>query len=363
LNILILNGGRGWGGIESHSVTLGSALVKKGHKVIIGCPRTGNVSSNAVKAGLSVTDIRVVNSGDVAALWKIIATAKREHIEIIVANLGKEYWPAAVAAKILGIRIVFVRHQVDRLKKATIRLIAHHVHRIAAVSIAVRDALRECGVPDEKITVIHNAVDLAKFDPSGVDREAARRDLGFAQHDIVIGTAGKLHAGKGVFEILHAVERLVTRYPALRLLYVGDGPERGALRQEADRLSIGQRVVFAGLRNDMERMYAAMDIFVLPSTCREAFGMVIIEAMAMDRPVVATATGGIPEVVSNGTNGILVEPGDPVRLAGAVSRLMDDNALSHRLAAEGRATVERQYSEDAIGGAFEKMMNEVLASA
>jgi glycosyltransferase involved in cell wall biosynthesis len=362
LNILILNGGKGWGGIESHSVTLASALAKRGHKVIVGCPRAGNVSGNAVRAGLSVEDLRVVNSGDIVALYKIIATARREDIEVIVANLGKEYWPAAVAAKILGIRIIFVRHQVDRLKKATVRLIARHVHRVAAVSAAVRDALLECGVPDEKIRVIHNAVDLARFDPAGVDRKKVRKDLGFAEDDIVIATAGKLHAGKGVFDLLRAAENIAKRYPALRLLYVGDGPERAALQEEAAGLSMHGRIVFAGLRNDMERMYAAMDLFVLPSTCREAFGMVIIEAMAMGRPVVATATGGIPEVVRDGINGILVEPGDPAGLADAVSRLLDDDALSRRLAAEGRATVERQYSENAIGAAFERMMKEMRVS-
>jgi glycosyltransferase involved in cell wall biosynthesis len=363
LNILILNGGKGWGGIESHSVTLASSLVKRGHKVILGCPRAGNVSGNAVRAGLAVKELTVVNSGDLAALWNIITTARREDIEIIVANLGKEYWPAAVAAKILGIRIVFVRHQVDRLKKVTRCLIARHVDRVAAVSIAVLNALREYGIPEEKITVIPNAVDLRRFDPAVVERKIARRDLGFAEHDIVIGTAGKLHVGKGVFELLHAVEGLAIRYPALRLLYAGDGPERSALEQETARLSIRNRVVFAGLRNDMERMYAAMDIFVLPSTCREAFGMVIIEAMAMGKPVIATATGGIPEVVKDEQNGILVKPGDPAELADAITRLIEDTALWRRLAAEGLLTVARHYSEDTMGSAFEKMMKEVLAAS
>ncbi len=363
MNVLILNGGKGWGGIESHSVTLASALIKKGHKVIIGCPRAGTVSGNAVRTGIPVRDIKVVNSADLTALWRIIATAKREGIEIIVANLGKEYWPATVAAKVLGIRIVFVRHQVDRLKKATRRLIERHVHRVVAVSLAVRDALKECGVPDEKITVIYNAVDVGWFEPSGGHRESARKELGFTERDIVVGTAGKLHRGKGVFDLLRAAGSLTVRYPALKLLYVGEGPERTTLEQEAIRLSVRDKVVFAGLRSDMERMYAAMDIFVLPSTCREAFGMVIIEAMAMGRPVIATATGGIPEVVKDGMNGILVHPGDLEGLADAISRLIDDKALSFRLSGEGRATVEQYYSEDAISVAFENMLRDVLATA
>jgi glycosyltransferase involved in cell wall biosynthesis len=363
VNILVLNGGKGWGGIESHSVTLASALASKGHKVIIGCPDAQNVSTNAVMAGLSVRDISIVNSGDIAGLRKIIATVRGENIGIIVANLGKEYWPAAIAAKLTGRKVLFVRHQADRLKKITVTLIARHVDRVVAVSGAVRDALRGCGVPDEKIAVIHNAVESRRFDPSSVDRATVRGELGFAEHDIVVGMAGKLHAEKGVFDLLRAAEQLAASHPSLRLLYVGDGPERAALEMEAARLSLRNRIVFAGLRNDMERMYAAMDIFVLPSTCPEAFGMVIIEAMAMGKPVIATATGGIPEIVKDRINGILVKPGDTAGIAGAISLLTDDAELFTRIAAEGRSTVARYFSREVFADAFEKVIKEVLETA
>ncbi len=362
MNILILNGGRGWGGIESHTVTLASALAERGHKVIVGCPRKGIVMKNAAAAGLSTRDIEVINSADVFALLKIISLASAENVEVIIANLGKEYWPAAVAAMLLGIKVIFVRHQADRLKKLTSRLIRLHVNRVAAVSAAVKKTLMESGVPETKIGVIYNAVDLKRFDPSTADLLLARREIGLNADDIVVGTAGKLEEGKGVFELVRATALLSKNHPSLKLLFVGDGPEKARLEKEAERLSIRDRVVFAGIRDDMRKMYAAMDIFVLPSTCTEAFGMVIIEAMAMGRPVVATEIGGIPEVVKHGSNGLLVRPGDHIALAGAVSRLMDDAGLSSCLSREGRSSVERHYSVNAMGRAFEDMLEQVLAT-
>jgi glycosyltransferase involved in cell wall biosynthesis len=363
VNILILNGGRGWGGIESHTVTLASALAVRGHKVIVGCPRRGCVMKNAAEAGLSARDIEVVNSADIFALLKIISLASEENIEVIIANLGKEYWPAAVAALVLGIKVIFVRHQTDGLKSITRRLIRRHVDRVAAVSIAVKDALVESGVPETKIGVIYNAVDLKRFDPSAVDRPGAKREIGLGPGDVVVGTAGKLETGKGVFELVRAAALLSKTRPSVKLLFVGDGPEKARLIKEAERLSMRDRVIFAGLRSDMEKMYAAMDIFALPSTCTEAFGMVIIEAMAMGRPVVATEIGGIPEIVKNGSNGLLVKPGDHVALAGALGRLMDDAGLSSCLSREGRSAVEQYYSVNAIGLAFEGMLQQVFATS
>jgi glycosyltransferase involved in cell wall biosynthesis len=362
VNILILNGGRGWGGIESHTVTLASALSGRGHKVIVGCPRRGSVMKNAVAAGLPTRDIEVVNSGDIFALLKIISVASAEDIGVVIANLGKEYWPAAIAAMLLGIKVIFVRHQVDRLKNATCRFIARHVDGVVAVSNVVKDSLIDSGVPPGKIEVIYNAVDLIQFAPVAADRKDIRGELGLDPDDIVVGTAGKLEEGKGVFELLRAFALLSNDRHDLKLLFVGSGPEKTRMEKMAEQLSVRESVIFAGLRNDMARMYAAMDVFCLPSTCIEAFGMVIIEAMAMGKPVVATSVGGIPEVVQDGINGVLVSPGDPGALADAIRRLINDSVLSNRLAAKGRATVERYYSEEVTGRAFEDMIREVLTA-
>jgi glycosyltransferase involved in cell wall biosynthesis len=359
MNILLINinvgKGWGWGGIESHSETLAALLSKHGHKVVMGCWNEGSVR---VAGGLVLPSrrITIVNSGDIPAMVKIIRVCLKDAIQVIIANSGREYWPAAIAAKIAKTKVVFVRHQMDRLKKTTCWLVNNHVDRVVAVSGAVKDALIESGISREKIDVIYNSIPLERFNPGTVERDAVRRELGIDSDSIVIGTAGKLNQGKGVFDLLSAVHRLMETYPNVRLIFVGDGSERTRLEQETQRLSMHDKVIFPGVRDDMERMYAAMDVFILPSTCREAFGMVLIEAMAMSKPVIATTMGGIPEIIDDEVNGVLVPPQDPDAIAHAIARYIEDGAFSRKVALEGRKLIEQKFSDKAMGDSFENIL-------
>ena len=345
----------GWGGIESHTETLAALLSKNGHKVIMGCWNEGSVK---VAGGLVLPARRIpiVNSGDVPAIIKIIRACLKDDIKVIIANSGREYWPAVIAAKIAGTMVIFIRHQMDRLKRTTCWLVNHYVDRVIAVSGAVKDALLESGISHEKIEVIYNSIALQRFNPNTVERDEVRSELGLDVNNIVIGTAGKLIQGKGVFDLLSAVYRLIDKYPNVRLIFVGDGSERTRLEQEVQRLSMHNKVILCGVRKDIERMYAAMDIFVLPSTCREAFGMVLIEAMAMGKPVIATAIGGIPEIIADESNGILVPPGDPDSIAHAIARYIEDGEFSKKVSLKGRAMVEQKFSDEAMGECFENVV-------
>jgi glycosyltransferase involved in cell wall biosynthesis len=344
------------GGIESHSELLAAVLTDRHHHVIIGCSAEGSVRLSNRKT-LPARRITIRNSGDLRAVIRILKISRRDGIEAIIANSGHAYWPAAVAAKVLGLKIIFVRHQTDRIRKTTRWLINHHIDSVIAVSEAVKNELLNHGVDEKKICVIHNAVPLERFDPSTVDREAARKELGVTADDVLVGTVAKLHRGKGIYELMRAVDMLAKEAPSVKLVYVGDGPERGGLEQEADRLAIRERVIFTGGRRDVERMYAAMDIFVLPSTCSEAFGMVITEAMAMGKPVIGTRTGGIPELISDGKSGILVPPGDEKALYEAIRRYLKDEDFRLHAAECGRRKVESDFSDKMLGDRFEKVLN------
>ncbi len=358
MNILLqnVNIGKswGWGGIESHSDTLAAVLAERGHRVVMGCWVSGSV---AVAGGRMLPGRRITvrNSGDLSAVVRMVLACKEEKIDVIIANGGREYWPAAVAAKLSGAGIIFIRHQTDRIRQTTRWLMNNQVNHVIAVSDAVKEALLGSGVKEKNITVIPNSVAVSRFNPAMVRQDEVRPEFGLGPRDIVIGTVGKLHRGKGVYELLAAFAGLAVGYPLLKLLFVGDGPERDSLEQEARRLSVHDRVIFAGVRKDVERMYAAMDIFVLPSTCDEAFGMVLIEAMAMSRPVIGTDVGGIPAIVRNGVNGLLVHPGDDRALATAIARYLDDPVFSAEMAAEGLKTVEKEYSDNVMGERFDDL--------
>lgn len=362
MNVLIVNINigkpRGWGGIESHSDTLASTLFRKGHNVIMACWKEGAVEIEAGKLVLPSRRITIRNSGDLAAVIKMIKVFLKEHIHVIIANAGREYWPAAVAAKIAGTKVIFIRHQVDRLKKTTCWLVNKHVDRVIAVSNAVRDALIESGVSGIKIDVIHNSIDTERFDPGKIDRAGVRRELGIYGADIVVGTAGKLDRGKGVYEILSATCLLTDKYPSIKLLFVGDGPERADLEREAGSSLMKGKVIFAGMRRDIERMYAAMDIFALPSY-DEGLPTVLVEAMAMGRSVIATPVGGIPEIVEDGVNGILIPPKNAGAIAEAICRYLYDDGFREKVALEGRNTVQRDFSDKVMGDRFDKVLNEV----
>jgi glycosyltransferase involved in cell wall biosynthesis len=360
MNILLINVniGIGWGGIESHSDMLASTLARRGHKVVLGCGVEGSVTVGTGTV-LPSRKITIRNSGDIGAVIRIISVCRNENIDVIIANGGREYWPAALAAKLLGKKILFVRHQTDRIRKTTRWLIHAHVAAVVAVSGAVRQALSASGIRADKITVIHNSISLAKFDPSRIDREALRKELGIAGNESLIGTVGKLNRGKGVYELLRAVGMIAEGNGPVKLVFVGDGEEREGLGKEAERLGIRDKIIFTGVRKDVERIYAAMDIFVLPSTCDEAFGIVIIEAMAMGKPVIGTMVGGIPELIADRKNGILVPPGNEKALAAAIREYLTNSDLSARVAAAGRQTVESEFSDRTLGDRFEEVFKEL----
>lgn len=357
MNILLINVniGIGWGGIESHSDMLAATLAGRGHTVVLGCGVEGSVAAGAGTV-LPARRITIRNSGDIRAVMRIISICRNENIDVIIANGGREYWPAALAAKCLGKKVLFVRHQTDRIRKTTRWLIHTHVAAVVAVSGAVKRALGTSGIRADKITVIPNSIQLEKFDPSHIDREAIRKELGIAANESLIGAIGKLNRGKGVYELLRAVGMIAEGNSSVKLVFVGDGQEREGLRKEAERLGIGDKVFFTGVRKDVERMYAAMDIFVLPSTCSEAFGMVIIEAMAMGKPVIGTMVGGIPELITDRKNGILVPPGDEKALAEAIRIYLADRDFSSRVASAGRQTVESEFSDRTLGDRFEEVL-------
>ncbi len=353
----------GWGGIESHSEILACALAKKGHHIIMGCWNGGEVTLKSMPATLPARRVTIRNSGDIWAILKLVQISLEEHVDIIIANHGREFWPAAIAANVAHARVILVRHQTDRLKSITCWLINIMVDKIVAVSSAVKDALLRSGVENKKIEVISNGIDLERFNPLTINAADERKKLGIASTDKVVGTVGKLNRGKGVYEVLHAVNNLIRQFPSLKLLFVGEGPERQGLKAEAEKLSIAEKVIFTGVRHDIERMYAVMDVFVLPSTCQEAFGMVIIEAMAMQRPVIGTMVGGISDIIKDEVNGLLIPPGDESALADAIKRYLDEDKFAKKIAFEGRKMVECNFSDVSMGEQFERIFNSIVGAS
>ena len=260
----------------------------------------------------------------------------------------RAYSPLVAMAKAVGARVIVHDHitlgqpttpdHPRRPRAATLLARGYKRARAAAMNGFVdRRIAVSRFVADDKLTVIENGIDLARF--AAADGMALRRQLR-AEARRIVACVSRMAPEKGI-EILIAAMARVGR-DAL-LLLAGDGPDVELCRAQAAALGLGDHVHFLGLRDDVEEVYAAADVLVMPSLWDEAFGLVVVEAMAAGRAVVVTASGAMPEIVARGC-GVVVPKRDEVAMGGAIGRLLDDDAARARIGAAARAQARARFS-------------------
>jgi glycosyltransferase involved in cell wall biosynthesis len=204
-----------------------------------------------------------------------------------------------------------------------------------------RDLVERSHVPARRVLVIPNGVDLARFDPALPDGGRVRRELGLGDGPVV-GIVGRMTPQKSHGDFLAAFAVARERVPGARALVVGDGPLRPALEADARARGLGEAGVFAGVREDIPECLAAMTVVAL-SSVSEGFPFTVLEALAMARPLAATAVNGVVEIVEDGVNGLLVPPRRPDLLGAALATLLEDPTRAASLGNAGRKTVEARY--------------------
>ncbi len=192
-----------------------------------------------------------------------------------------------------------------------------------------------------KVHCVHNGVDLGRFGPRP-PLETLRMSLGIPDGAPVVGSVGRFVPYKGYRFLLDAARAVEDALPGVHWLLVGDGEQRQELEAQSRRLGLGERVRFTGWRDDVPDLLALCTVFALPSLA-EHFGRVLIEAMAMERPIVATGAGGVPEIVAHDQCGVLVPPGDPPAMAEALLALLRDSARAARLGHAARQRAETHF--------------------
>jgi glycosyltransferase involved in cell wall biosynthesis len=235
----------------------------------------------------------------------------------------------------------------------------HVADRVVANAEAVKEfVIRTEGCPAEKLVVIPNGID-ADFVLNGA-RERERAALGLGPQDRVVGTLGRLAWKKGHEYLLQAAAEILQEDPQVTFVLVGDGPLRQQLEKQARTLGIAPRVKFLGQRLDSQAVISLFDVFVLPSVI-EGMPNALLEAMALERPVVVTNVGGNAEVVTDGATGMVVPPRQPTEMAQAVRRLLHDNGLARRLATAGRQAVTQRFCFRQTLHAMETLYEALLA--
>ncbi len=199
------------------------------------------------------------------------------------------------------------------------------------------DHLRAGVAPEEMFVMIHSGVDLGRFAMAEGERDGVRASLGIPERAFVVGAVGRLTAVKGHRHLLHAARRVVDRYPETVFVFLGAGELLEELQGQAAALGIEANVRFPGWRPDVASIMSAFDCFAFPSI-NEGMGKALVEAMTLEKPVVASRIGGIIDLVNDGVNGFLVPPADPQALAERILFLMENPETGRRMAAKAAET-------------------------
>ncbi len=348
-----------WAGAEVQLLSLVKYLARlPGFECSVILFNEGRLAEELRKLPVSLTIISEQTFGPIGIAYRLAKTLRNIRPDVVHTHKYKDAFIGTLVARSLGVRhVVRVVHGLPEPFKglrnakmvtymAADRLItACFVERVVAVSSDIEKVL--VGMyGSNRVSCIHNGIDVEAVRVTA-SREALRRRWQIAEDAVVIGTVGRLVPVKGHAMLLEATRILRASKENVVLVIVGDGPLRKDLEESARRLGLETSVIFTGQQDQSFDFMNMMDIFVLPSL-HEGIPMVVLEALALKRPVVATRVGGIPEVISHDISGKLVTSGDASDLANGLKQLIEMPDKARAFAMEGRRQVEQEYSANTM---------------
>jgi len=359
---LLATGGTG-GAQESYSGLL-LRLDRSRYDVRAVSLSAGSAVQRLRRLGVAVDVIDA--ESDEAAVRELAAYLRRNEIDLLHAHMFRAEVIGTRAAMAAGTAVIVATVHSSRVRSdedvATLAGLTQHMDRLIVPSSSIQAKVR-AERRDTRFSVIPNGVDLDRFSAPTPDC-GLREEIGMPPDGLLLGVVARLEPEKGHRFLIAAMPEILAAAPRTWLVIVGEGSLAGDLRDQAASLPAParDRVVFTGRREDVSAITADLDVAVLPSL-REAQGISLLEAMARRVPVVASAVGGIPEVVTDGVDGLLVPPADPAALARALGRLLTDDGLGRRLGEAGYRTVAERFSIDAQVRRIEALYDEELARA
>ncbi len=339
-----------WRGGQQQVLLLIEGLERRGVHVKLAAPGPAPLFSRARQASIAVEPLAARNDADPVAAFRLARLLRRDPCSILHCHTARAHGVALVACRLLRRslrpKIVVSRRVAFSAAPLLTRRKFRGADRVIAVSDAVKQGLVEAGLDPERISVVRDGVraDAPAVEPE--DRENARRLLDLAPNDRLVLHLAHLGAEKGQTDLIAAAPCIHASVPDACIAIVGGGKLREQLERHAASVGVA-RIRFFGFwpPERVPALLAAASVFVLPSR-REGLGSVLLQAMAAGLPVVATATGGIPEIVRDGSTGLLVPPGDPAALATAIVRLLTNPTLAEQLALAGQSFARTEGSAD-----------------
>ena len=367
MKILHIISSSGMYGAEAVILNLSRILKERGHENLLAAFSNSSnpnleLHERAQAEGIESHVIPCAGQVDRTAVTAIRDIASRIGADVVHSHSFKSdvyVYPALRRTKIPIVATCHTWYDTDpmvTLYGKIDRLVLRGFVRVVAVSEEVKHRLLKAGVAAEKVSIVRNGIDLRPFE----NAKPSLGDRGPADEMPMVGLIGRLSWEKGVEIYLLAAARVVAKFPYVRFVVVGEGPDRDKLEQSIDQLNLRSHVTMLGRRDDMPSVYASLDIMVSASR-QEGLPMAILEGMASGLPLVATTVGEVPTVVQDGRTGILVPPEDPARLADAIEQLLRDSARRIAMGAAGRQLIREEYSANRMADDYLKVYQEAVA--
>ncbi|PXW95563.1 glycosyltransferase involved in cell wall biosynthesis [Sphaerotilus hippei] len=359
-----------FGGLERVVTDLAIAQHRRGHQVTVCClHRTDGYKAELLAAGIEVVIAHKTGGLDLGAIRVLRRVARERRIEVVHAHsfMPNYYAAASLLALRGGPVLVGTSHDMGtRLANRQLRLLYRgsllRTARVAMVGQQVHDRHVQMGhVPRHKAATVLNGIPVERFRLSAERRAQARAALGVDGDTLLIGAVGRLVALKNHQLLIEVLPALLARWPGLRLAIIGGGPLEAELAGRVEQLGLGAQVLLTGQRSGVADLLPALDVFAMPSLT-EGLSIALLEACATGLPIVATRVGGNPEIIQDGTSGLLVPPADGAALQQALARLLESAPLRSQLGAAAERWVREHASIDAVCVAYDRLYAEARFS-
>lgn len=371
INVLHLTSSKGFYGIDRVIVALAKYIDRRSFNLSVANIEKKQVSSRAIvaaaqSAGVDAVMVPCRGRFDWSTVKRLKSMVRAQRIQILHCHESKSRLYGSLVARLTGVPVVSTQHVwthqdwKTRIGELVDAGCLHFSDKVIAVSCQAARSMERVLIPSRQIETITNGIDIDEFSET-IGDPTLKASLGIPAGMPVIGTVGRLEIDKGRELLVEAARHVSEKGREAAYLLVGEGNELANLHAMAHRLGVADRIFFTGYQKDVRPFLALMDIFVVPSRS-EGTPMALLEAMLMRKPVVVTPVGGIPDVVSNGMNGIVLRERNAVQLAEGLLTLLSDQALARRLGERGRRCVESEFSARRMAERYESVYQECLAS-
>lgn len=364
LTILHTESSNGWGGQEIRIVTEAEGMQRRGHRVLIAATPLSRLLTEAGGRGVETVRVEMAGWRTPTAVGRLRDMIRRERVDIVNTHSSRDSWLASVAARLSHRRPVLIRtrHLSTPIERSIATRFLYNTLPDAVITTgeSIRTTMIEHhGFNGHKIVSIPTGVDTTVFSRASVSADF-REQHGISQDAPLVGIIAVLRSWKGHEDFIDAARLVLKEIPDARFVIVGDGPRAPNIREYIDRLGLAAAVTMTGHRADVATVLASLNVFVLSSFGHEGVPQAVLQAMAMEVPVVATNVGSVSEVVRDGETGLLVPPRVPEALAAHIVNVLQRDELRRALASAGRRLVEERYRLDAMLDRLDALYDDLL---